>query len=420
MTTAGAAALLLASLALTPVLCRGVVVNPLVVFSGVWLVDLALYDLDSVFGFFYVRLSEYAGLLLALSLLLVFIGAVLGLIVASDLVRPDAPDVEPDRLGGLVRLTYVLTVIAAIAALWRYQTAVSAFGPLFENITRLRTASFSGALTFSAVSRVMSLFGYVAVFNFGVLLGYRWVPKLAVLAVAVVAADFFNDAAVGMRGSTMNSILLLVVTILLTLGIKRRRLRIVHLVAAGGAMLAGIGLITVILYLRSGSPVSYWGRLFTDNYVYLVGTVPSLSVFVANPWPVIAPGQYTFLALFQVADWLGESVSGMSLFGPGMFSTYYAPITTLGPFKASGYLAYFYGDLRESGVIVLSLLMGVASGYVFMKALRRKRVVDIQVASLFLFLLIFSIRGVETSGLWFWTTLLAIGLQHWALRMRWR
>jgi len=420
MTTAVAAALLLASLALTPVLCRGVVVNPLVVFSGVWLIDLALYDLDRVFGFFYVQLSEYAGLLLSLSLLLVFIGTALGLIVASDRIREDSPEVEHDRLGGLVGLTYVLTVIAAIAALWRYQTAVSAFGPLFENITRLRAASFSGVLTFSAVSRVLSLLGYVAVLNCGVLLGYRWVPKLAAAAVVVVAADFFNDAAVGMRGSTMNAILLLVTATLLALAIKRQRLRIIHLVAAGGTMLAGIALITVILYLRSGSPISYWGRLVTDNYVYLVGTVPSLSVFVANPWPVIAPGQYTFLALFQVVDWLGQSVSGMSPFAPGMFATYYAPVTTLGPFNASGYLAYFYGDLREPGVIVLSLVMGFASGYAFMKALRRKRIVDIQVASLFLFLLIFSIRGVETSGIWFWMTLLAIGFQHWALRIRWR
>jgi oligosaccharide repeat unit polymerase len=421
MATLVATLFLILALAFTRKVCRGVTFNPLIAFFGIWLVALALFELDRIFGFFYVRLSDYAISLLVLSFVLVFVGGVLGVNLARNAVRDNVFDAQR-QARGLTALTFIYVGIAILATLWRYHIVVVNYGSLFRNLASVRHDAFTGALTYPLISRAMSLFGYVAIANLGVLLATRWNPAWLALSVLVVFADFINDTTVGMRGSTFNAVLLLVTTILVTLTVKRGRMDFRHLLAAGGVVLAGVCLITVILYLRSGFFVglpNYWERLFKDNYVYLVGTIPSLSVFLNRPWPTVVGGQYTFLPLFEGLDWVGRHALGVPIF-PATVGTYYAPITKLGPFNASSYLAYFYSDFRLPGVIVLSFLMGYASSYAFMKAFRSKRVLDIQIASLLTFMMIFTVRGIATSGTAFWATLVLLIVQHFVLEMRWR
>ena len=418
-----ASLLFVASLWATRKLCRDAIFNPLTAFFGVWLVDLGLYELDGYFRFFYVRLSEYATFLLVLSFTLVLIGGILGMIAVRRTAQDQVFGLDRQAFRGLVTLTYVCVGLAILAALWRYHVVVVNYGSLFRNLATVRHDAFAGTLTYPLLSRVMSLFGYVAILNIGVLLATRWRFSWLALGVLVVSADFINDATVGMRGSTFNAVLLLVTTVLTTLTIKLGRIGLRHLLAAGSAILAGLCLITVILYLRSGHFVglpSFRDRLLQDNYIYLVGTIPSLTVFLNKPWPTVVGGQYTFLPLFVGLDWISRHALGVALI-PAAVGTYYAPITK-GPFNSTSYLAYFYSDFRLPGIIVLSFLMGYVSNYAFMKAFRTKRLLDIQIASLLTFTMIFSVRGIETNGTAFWAILILLSAQHFALkvRRRWR
>ena len=421
MATLIAGLFLLASLLATRKMCRGFIFNPLVAFFGVWLAALLLYELDRFFRFFYVRLDDYATLLLVLSFALVFIGGVVGMAVARNRVRDTAPNAEQEPFRNLAVLTYAFVGIVIVATLWRYRIVAANYGSLFNHLVSVRQDAFTGALKFPMISRLMSLFGYVAVLNLGVLLAMRWRAIFLALSVLVVVADFVNDATVGMRGSTFNVVLLIVTTFLVSLEVQREPIRPRHLLAAGAVLCGGICLITVILYLRSataGSLLVFRQRLLVDNYVYLAGTIPSVEVFLHNPWPVNVGGQYTFLPIFQGLDLMIRRALGVAIL-PDVVQSYYAPITVQGPFNASAYLAYFYSDFGIQGVVVLSLAMGFTACYAFVKATRTRRTLDIQVAAVLLFLMIFTIRGIATTGVSFWTMLAILTIQHVVLRRRW-
>lgn len=420
MAATGAAVFLILAFWLTRKLSRGAIFNPLVAFCGVWFLDLALFEMDRLFRLFYVPLSSYAAALLLLSFALVFVGSALGMLSVRNVGLDNVFD-GGQTLRNLIVLTYLCVGIAVLATLWRYHVAVVNYGSLFRHLASVRRDAFSGALTYPLMSRALSLFGYIAVLNLGVLLATKWTPGLLALSVLVVFADFINDATVGMRGSTFNAILLLATTVLISLTVKRGRIDLRHLLAAGITVLAGLCLITIILYLRSGRFVglpSFRDRLLKDNYIYLVGTIPSLSVFLSTPWPTVVGGQYTFLPLLAALDWISRHALGIATI-PAAVGTYYAPITK-GPFNSSSYLAYFYSDFRLPGVIVLSFLMGYASSYAFMRAMRSKRLLDIQIASLLTFSMIFTVRGIETNATAFWVILALLVAQHFTLKVRWR
>jgi len=175
---------------------------------------------------------------------------------------------------------------------------------------------------------------------------------------------------------------------------------------------------TFMLYLRSDGTVTFVERLLVDNYIYTVGPVPALTHYLENPWPRDVPGQWTFAGIYQAADTLLGLVGSGRILTPETFQTYYAPITDLGPFNVASHVVYFYSDLGAVGVVLFSSVMGLVTGYAFIRALRTKRVSDIQTASLLMFLQIFSVRGVVTNGVMFWVCLVFVAVQHMTLAHR--
>lgn len=412
-------AFFLASLAATRLLCNGMPFNPLSAFFGVWLFGLGLYELDRVFEIFYVRLSEDANSLLILSFAWFFIAAILGMIIAIRVVRARALSIDDKQLNVIYKVTLLLFAVFLTGVMWKYSIVISKYGALFENLPDIRQEAFTGELTFPFISRLMTVLGYMVVLNLSILAVFRRKAKFISLLVVAILLNFLNDSTTGMRGSTVNSVLFLVSAVLLSGTVLMKRIGIKHLLMGTCILLGGVLLVTGILYLRDGGARSFLERLTRDNYVYTVGTIPSLSVFIDNPWPASVPGQWTFAGLYQLLDIVLANLIGVTLLSAETFDTFYAPITRLGPFNSSGYLLYFYSDLREPGVVVFSALMGFASAYLFMKAVLQKQIVDIQLAALLMSLVIFSIRGIYTNGMSFWVTLTLVIIQHQML-LGWR
>jgi hypothetical protein len=152
-------------------------------------------------------------------------------------------------------------------------------------------------------------------------------------------------------------------------------------------------------------------RALLDNYVYMLSPILTTVHFLEHPWPGDLVGQWTFAGIHQTVDGvlasLGDRTSAADSFG-----TYYAPVIDLGPVNVANYVVYLYSDFGESGVAVASGVMGLLAGWAFVRALRVKRIVEIQLAGLLMFLLIFSVRGLVTNGTMFWVSIAFIMIQH--------
>ena len=407
-----------ASLGATRIWLRDDWFNPLTAFFGVWTLNLALYELDRWLQVFNVRLSPLADSILSVSLISVFLGGGIG-IMAGLLAAKEGPsdidDVQLDRLQVIAALLFVVFV-AGVA--WRYAVTASTYGVLLENLSAIREAAYVGDIAAPTASRLMTLAGYLVILNLAVVVVFRPRAILLLLLIATVGLNFVSDLTVGVRGSTFNSALLVMTTALVALRVRQGRTRMSHFVTGAALGLTAVLLMTAMLYLRSDRSLTFIERFVVDNYVYTVGPIPALSHYFENPWPGDVPGQWTFAGVYQAIDSMLILLGGDRLLTP--FQTYYAPITELGPFNVAPYVQYFYSVFGVAGVILLSGLVGVVAGYAFVIALRTKQIAALQLASVLMFLVIFSVRGVMTNGIMFWVCLAFIATQNVMLGRRGR
>ena len=158
--------------------------------------------------------------------------------------------------------------------------------------------------------------------------------------------------------------------------------------------------------------------IFYQSFLYIVGPLPSYSYFSTHPWYENYWGMWTFSGVYQFANIL-TGLWGHPIF-PQLSSsliTYYAPITQAGPFNCTNYLTYVFSDFGSIGLIIVPLLFGFISNYFFFRALTYKRMTDIQLSALMLLGLILSVRGIITSGIFFWVLILLILFQAKILKM---
>ena len=400
------------SVAVTRRVSPGLLFNPLVGFFGIWLLNLVFYEFDAFVKFFYVRLSPHAEALLGLSFTSYFIGAVVGMALLGRRTTTRPPEIDERSLGVLGNATLFALAVFTAGVLWKYHASTAAYGPIFGHLSEIRHDVVAGILKQPLLSRAMTLAGYLVVLNLGVLIAFRGGAALSLATLPIALLALLDDATTASRGFTFNVILLLVSTILLASGIRGRPVGLRSLAGAAAALATGLALTAIILHFRSHGSVSYLVGLVRESYLYFVGTVPALSVFSDHPWAISAPGQWTFAPLYLVLDRLGRHLFHVAILQPDAYHTFYAPITHLEAFNSSSYLTYFYSDAGPAGTAILSGAMGLAAGVLFMRAMRLKRVVDIQVAALMMYLVLFSIRGIATNGPMFWITLGLVLGQH--------
>lgn len=387
--------------------------NPLTVFTGIWLLTFALYELDRVLGFFNIGLTEYAGFMFVFSFVSFFIACSQGMVTARRLISDKAVAIRDKELDKLTNMNWLLLPIFASGVLWKYGIAGLSYGAFSENLSLIRQDALTGEFSFPLLCRLMTLSGYLIVLNLGVLYTLRPRPQYIVMMIVSILLSFVNDATTAGRGATFNSILLLASTGAMASSVRRGRLEIRPIVGATGVLIVGLLLTSTILYLRSDRSVSFFDRLVFDNYVYLTGAVPATSIFIEQPWPKEVPLQWTLAGLYQLVDTVMAPVFGWTFVSDSeSFQTYYASITNIGPFNSACHIAYFYSDLGELGVIFLSACLGFFSGYAFQKALRQQRIVDIQLSALLIFAVFFTVRGILTNGMVFWVCLAMLVIQH--------
>lgn len=418
MVTVLCVVLFLASLGATRVWCRRSLFNPLIAFFGIWMLNLALYEVDNWLQVFNVRLSDFADSMLSLSLICVFLGTCIGIMAGLFGTREECLEVDSRVLDRMQGTAVLLFVVFVVGVAWRYAVTVSTYGLLLENLPEIREGTHLGDLSVPTASRLMTLAGYMVILNLAVVSVLR--PRLVflLLIVAAVSLNFVSDLTVGARGSTFNAVLLMMTTVLIALRARHGRTRVSHILAGASIGFTAVLLMTAMLYLRSDKTLTFVERFLIDNYVYAVGPVPALTYYLEAPWPSDVPGQWTFAGIYQAVDGLLGIVGGGRILTPETFQTYYAPITDIGPFNVASHVVYFYSDLGEVGVALFSGVMGLVAGYTFVRAVRVKRITEIQIAGLLMFLVIFSVRGVVTNGIMFWVCLAFITVQHFALAHR--
>jgi oligosaccharide repeat unit polymerase len=386
--------------------------NPFTGFYTVWAIALLLYELNGVLGVFYVSLSDSASVLLVLFFVCYFLGGLAILLLKGSTVRR-AECIGHRALDTIWKTCLYLLPLFCLAVLWKYRIVTAVFESPFEQMAELREAANVSEISFPLASRLLTLFGYVMILNLGILTVYRPGIKAFALVVVVMGLSFVSDSMVGGRGATFNTVLIFVCTVMLSIGSRFRTIGYKHVFLGAGVLLAGIALITVILFLRSDGTMTFLERLVLDTYVYIAGTLPALSVFVDEPWPGTLPLQWTVAGIYQLADSVVRGIGGAGFLGEeDTFRTYYAPITVLGPFNSSVAVIYFYSDLREVGVIILAALLGLLGTHAYMKAIKRGRIIDIQFGALMTAMSLFTVKGMMTNGMMFWVTLSLVWIQQ--------
>lgn len=406
-----APAFFVGSLITTRVLWRRTLVNPVVCFFGLWTLEALLYQLDEFLGFFTVPLNAHALLLFTLSFACFFVAALVGMTPLSQ-ESSNLRRIGNAQLDMLSAITRILFLIFVAGVAWKFLVVVGSEGFTFQHLAKIREAANSGQLVLPFLSRAMTLAGYVVVMNLAVLLVFRPGLGMGIAVLAAILLSFVNDSTVGMRGSTLNAFLLLTSAGVLAVGVRRGRTSLEHLLAGAVVLVAGIVLLSVILYLRSGSPISFIQRLLTDNYLAMAGVIPSSSYFVLHPWPTALPCQWTCYGLYQIVDFPLKALFGSSMLPPDLLSPS-APIIQWGNwvFNSSSYLTYFYADGQALGVGLFSAFMGYVSSRTFARAMLRGTLLDIQIAAMMLSLVIFTVRGV-LNGVMFWASIVFLIVQH--------
>lgn len=411
------AILLVASLGVTRARCPRLLFNPLIAFFGVWLVPLAAYEFNFAFDTFfypYARLSESADLLMSAGFLCFFLGAVAGLSPFKQSHPARLPDISEVQIDKLYTATKWLYPLFTAGVVWKYTIVISLYGSLFGALGQVRVGANTGEFGIPLLARLMTLLGYLVVLNLGIIIILRPRPKIGLLLLGAFALFFVDSSTSGSRGSIFNSILLVLSAIFLTIALKTGAVGVRRLFSAFGLGVAGIVLITPILYIRGLGDVqsiSFLERLLGDNYLYLVGPIPAYSFFLDHPWLTNLPGQWTFAGIYQLIDSVTSPVFGATVLSPGTFQTYFAPITFVGPFNTATYQTYVHSDFGVWGVLGISAVMGIIAAYTFVRAMQWGRIADVQVAALMMAMVILSIRGMMSNGMMFYITLVLIALQ---------
>src|SRR5207302_6942453 len=113
MVTVLCVTLFLGSVAATCAWCRGSWFNPLTAFFGVCTLNLALYQFDSAFEVFNVRLNALAESMLSLSLICVFLGTCIGFMTGLFGVTEERLDVNGQMLDRMQTTAAAMFIIFA-------------------------------------------------------------------------------------------------------------------------------------------------------------------------------------------------------------------------------------------------------------------------------------------------------------------
>jgi len=384
--------------------------HPSTVFLGIWLANFSFYALEGRFDMFHYELTPYAQWLFIASFITFFLGMLIVPMAPPGTKNKKSMAISDGQISFLYRTAKYLLVFYAFAVGFKYVILVAKYGNPFASLSQVRYDAWNKIIIYPEYLYLLTLPAYLMVLNLGILLALKKSKKVILLVAAALALAFLNDCTIGMRGGMTNFSLLLACSYFMTYVSLGKKVTLKH-VAELSLLAVGLLLVlTAMLYMRTDKSVSFGSRFVKDTYLYFVGTIPACGYFFEHPWGSSAPAIWTFGGIYKAADVL-LGAAGIP-YSPTGLETHYAAITRVGPFNCSSHLTYYYSDFGEIGVIIVPYLLGFISSYLFLKALYYKRILHIQLASLLLATLIFSVRGIYTNGVFFWVVVILVVAQH--------
>lgn len=413
---------LLISLILTPIFYKRIFINPLVIFFAIWFFVFSLYQLNTIFNYFYFKLTEKAQILFILSFISFFIGS-LSVAVYQHIKKSEKIQtirIQDFHLKSIYKITKILFFFFAIGIALKVFLLLQRYKNPIENLGVVRGEFISGLLKYPQILYFFSFLGYLIIVNLGILLVFSKKRKIILFFIFLtLVTAFLNDLTVASRGFTFNFFLLLITTIFATFVVKGKVLKLRHYLFGIISFVLIIIFLTTIVYLRGDKSVGFLKLIGEYNYLYLVGTIPATSFFIENPFFSNLPLFHTFGGIYKFFDGI-TGLFGFNFLGSDDLRTFYANITELGPFNSATSLAYYYFDLKEVGVIIFSYLLGFISSFLFFKVVYNKRIIDIQLYAFILSFIIYSIENVLTNGAAFWILLFFIFSQHFILQQSYK
>ena len=188
-----ALAFFLISLVLTRTLFRKQIFNPLVVFFGVWLIGLGLFELNSILKLFAISISDKATLLLTLGFFAFFLGGVTSTL-AYRIVSPARDiDMKANEIEYLYKSTGLALLVMSIGVFWRFSDVIAVFGNPFSSLGEVRQSGVAGGFELATPARILTLFGYLAALNVGILIVLKKNPLNFVFVLIILVLFYLND-----------------------------------------------------------------------------------------------------------------------------------------------------------------------------------------------------------------------------------
>jgi len=420
-------------------------IDPVILFFGIWLGVFALYALDnSVIHLFYYYgdIGSYATRLFAESFVSFFVGGFVaaGLVSFSKhkRIRGQASvilDKESKQWDMLLLCTKRLTLIYFAAVIVKYALLVGTYGGnplayLYE--IRIEKSLSLHQRSFPIIFGFQNVLGNLIFLNLGVLLSLSKKRSVRNLTLLMLIFAFLDDATTADKGSVKEALFLVFTWLITSYLLEFRRFQIRTYVKPALVFVVFLLFLSSITYFRvlpgwsdltksapwsglaQGNPLSF--ATVWHFYNNIVGNIPSTASMFDYPASSVYPGDNTLMDIYKFLDTLVRAVFGTGLFPNGYWIVkvveYQPYLARYGIFNTVSHLGYYYSDFGEAGVIVLSFLLGFFTSYFYKKAILSKRLSDIQRASMLMAAIVYTIRSVLYGGVNFWLTFLVIGIQH--------
>jgi oligosaccharide repeat unit polymerase len=406
--------LLFLSVILTRLVFRGRLMNPLLAFFPAYSMLLACYHLGLRRGLFTLSVEAPARWFLMGAMFAFF----LGVITVAGLNKTPEPQTkrahfeDADFILAEKMALYGLIAYAGVVA-YKYLILEKSYGNFFNDIGDLRIAYVAGTLRQEygpANSLAFFLQTYLAL-NIGTLLGIRPTTKTKIIAISMAVCEILNDMTIGGAWWTFLTLMLMSIAAVCSYEVisdARMGWKQIKVVLIAGILMCSCAM--AIFEVRGKGNLLSVGAAPEDVVLwYNGGDISTFQYFYEHPIPSIPPGRHLLGGIYSLAD-KAAGLTGFSCLAELDPFNYIAFIPMAN--NTSIYLSYIYSDVGIVGSIIVTFVMGAISTYVYFRAVRLGRILDVQLQALLLFGVFISIRSVVTQGDYFWILLLGLYLQH--------
>lgn len=406
--------LLLLSIYLTLTVFRGRIMNPLMAYFPAYMLLLICYYLGLKRGVFQLEVDPAASWLLIGSMASVFLGTLVAIKAFQSnsdcAVSKTDTDAELDSVERLCKYGLGLFIIVVV---YKYSVVHRVYGTIFPELSDIRIGYTEGDLKgeYGLANWAGQFLQAFLAMNIGPLLGARPTRRITILTIVFFFLEVLNDLTIG---GAFNTFFILVLLSSCFVGsyeiIADRRLNWRHIrVLAISAIVVWFCALGIFETRQKGELLSIGAKPSDVILWYAGGDISTYQYFFDHPMPSAPFGRHLFGGLYGIADAISR-MAGFPLLEARDPSDYIAFIPL--PNNTSIYVSLIYADFGVLGTLIVSFAMGLLPTYLYFRALRLKRLVDVQYLVLVLLGVFMTIRVVITEAIYFWILIIFLALQN--------